>query len=124
MSNESKAPRKRRLWVGSIVFVILLVAAAAMAVFVQTWREKSKVAECIMNLRNYNSAIMGANCVSNAAVETWQDPDAVIELIEGKFQMRMPECPDGGVYSLIYEPNSPNLPKLVCSKQNHASPHH
>ena len=77
-----------------------------------------------MNLRNYNSAIAGANCVSNAAVETWQDPDAVIELIEGKFQVRMPECPDGGVYSLIYEPNSPNLPKLVCSKKNHASPHY
>ncbi len=123
MSNASKAPRNRRLWIGSIVFVILLVAAALMALFVQTWREKSKVAGCIKNLRNYNSAIMGANCMSNEAVETWKDPDAVIELIEGKFQMPMPACPDGGVYSLIYEPNSPFLPKLVCSKQNHVSPH-
>jgi hypothetical protein len=122
MSNASIAPRKRRLWIGSIVFVILLVAVALMTLFVQTWMEKSKVASCIMNLRNYNSAIMGANCMSTEAAETWQDPDAVIELIEGKFQMPMPACPDGGVYSLIYEPDSPFLPKLVCSRQNHVAP--
>ena len=117
MSDTPKTLKNRRPWILLIAVATMLVATAGIGMFVHHWKEKSKVTHCIMNLRNYNSGIAGATCISNEPSETWSEPEAVIGLLQEKFEMDLPTCPDGGTYSLIYDPDSPYLPRLVCSKE-------
>lgn len=51
-----------------------------------------------------------------SADEAWKDPKATERLVEKLFEKKIPKCPSGGEYSIIYgEEPHPRLPKLVCS---------
>lgn len=117
MATVSKTPKGRRLWTNSAVVVTLLVVGAGIAVLVYNWKEKSKVAQCRINLRNCESCIAGIICTSNPPTETWRDPEAVTELMKEYLSESSLTCPDGGTYSLIYDPDNPNLPRMICSKE-------
>lgn len=124
MSTLSTPPKKRRLLT---IAVILLVTGAGIVAFVHNWIEESKVSHCIINLRNCECGINGIMCTSNLPTETWRDPDAVIDLLKEYLSESSLTCPDGGTYSLIYDQDNPNLPRMVCSKEEshgHVGPNH
>jgi hypothetical protein len=102
---------KRRKMVSMVIFV----AAAALCAYVFWWRPWSERSQCRMQLRMYNTGI--ASCgMDSSAPEAWKNPEATEKLVERLFGYKLPECPSGGTYSMVYgrQPN-PWLPVLVCS---------
>lgn len=97
----------------SIVIGLLLLSAWAF------WlKPRSERAKCALLLRWYNTSIAscGMDATSN---EAWKDPEATKNLVERLFQQKIPECPSGGVYSIVYgrQPR-PWFPTLVCSLED------
>lgn len=99
---------------------IVIVALAALGIAAKWHHVQSNNAYCSMNLRNYNTCI--ASCgIDLSCDEAWKDPEKTKELVWKLFQMRVPKCPSGGTYSLVYNRGYyRELPTLVCSmEQSH-----
>ena len=57
--------------------------------------------------------------MDSTCYEAWKKPEETKTLVERLFQQKIPTCPSGGVYSLVYgrQPD-PELPTLVCSLED------
>lgn len=98
--------------------------ALSLCAYVFWWRPGSERASCSLQLSNYNTAI--ASCgMDSGCHEAWRDPEATKKLVERLFQQRIPECPSGGVYSIVYgRPPHVSLPSLVCSLEGSCGHRH
>ena len=98
--------------------VIAVVALAALGLAAKWHLVQSNNAYCSMNLRNYNTCI--ASCGIDLSCErAWKDPEKTKALVWKLFEMRVPKCPSGGTYSLVYNRGANRwLPVLVCSMEH------
>ena len=99
---------------------IAIVALAALGIAAKWYLVKSNNAACSMQLRNYNVLIGGCG-VDSSCHDAWKDPEKTKALVWKLFEMRVPKCPSGGTYSLVYNRGVHlDLPHLVCSmEQSH-----
>lgn len=106
-----KSPKKFRfaLWIGAGVFF-------GCAYFYTSWKTQQNRYLCGIYLRNYTQNI--ASCgISKNVLETWKDPKKIEVFVREELKMRIPTCPSGGTYSMVYGRINPSVPypALVCS---------
>jgi hypothetical protein len=79
------------------------------------WRPGIERETCCLLTRNYNGAIESFG-FDPEGIDAWKSPEATIDFAERRMGYRLPKCPTGGVYSIVYgkQPH-PYLPVLVCS---------
>jgi len=98
--------------------VLFLLIATGVCGLGYWWLTGSHRAKCSLQLSNYNQCV--ASCgMDSYAEDAWKDPKKTEELVWKLFRMRIPECPSGGQYSLVYNRGAHAwLPKLVCSHED------
>ena len=97
--------------------VLFLLIASGVCGLGYWWVTGSHRAQCSLQLSNYNQCV--ASCGMDSYAETWKNPKKTEELVWRLFRMRIPECPSGGQYSLVYNRGAHAwLPKLICLYEN------
>lgn len=100
-------PKQSKAWLWALlsvglVIILFLVVAIAIPVFFSA-RESAVTGACQDNLRTINSAAM------TYSAATGHYPSSISELVPN-YMRKMPECPDGGSYTL----SKTNPPHAVC----------
>lgn len=105
----------------STVVSLVVISLCAYAFW---WRSRCGRARCCIQMDNYNSLI--TSCGTDASfTEAWRDPEATKKLVGRLFHQKLPRCPSGGTYSMVYGQPYPSVPTLVCSLEDscgHRSP--
>lgn len=99
-------------------FAILIGAVIVFgcAYLYTAWKDQQKRYLCGIHLRNYTQNI--ASCgISADVMEVWKDPKKIEAFVSKRLDMRIPTCPSGGTYSMVYGRMIPSVPypALVCS---------
>lgn len=89
--------------------------ALCLGLLVEAKKRARQVFNAVEIVQHFNRKL-GMDATSN---EAWKDAEATKKRVERLFQQTIPECPSGGVYSIVYgrQPH-PLLPNLVCSLES------
>ncbi len=110
----AKNSEKKLVLILSSIFLFLVMFLVRGEVF--WWSSERHQQICQSQLKDYNQAIQSCGVMNTVAEEAWKDPAATEKLVEELSDLKMPKCPSGGTYSMVYtsQPYS-TVPKLVCS---------
>jgi hypothetical protein len=98
-----------------ILVILLVVVGGLFGAWTasEKWKQGKDRSQCILNIRNAQTAMRSWQGMSQKAVGAAIDPDAIFG--PGRFLERMPVCPSGGYYQFARKVPPVDTAYMSCS---------